>query len=115
LDVLAKLIVVAQSEDTVAAPGNMQPNYIVVSVTDADEKPVTGLTLANFKVQPIIVGPGGVLVHISSVSASTLPGFYIVNIIPVNNQTWKAGVYIFAVAISRGNDNGQTLASVSMD
>jgi hypothetical protein len=49
VDVLAKLIVVAQSEDTIAAPGNKQPNYIVVSVTNANGTPITGLTAATSK------------------------------------------------------------------
>ncbi len=62
---MARLIVEAFSEDTIAAPGNRQPNYIVASVTDANGMPVTGLVVANFKVQPLIVGPGGALVNIS--------------------------------------------------
>jgi hypothetical protein len=97
VDVLAKLIVVAQSEDTIAAPGNKQPNYIVVSVTNANGTPITALTAANFKVQPVIVGPGGALVNITIVTSAILPGFYIVNVVPINTQTWKAGAYIFAV------------------
>ena len=32
---MARLIVNAASEDTIAAPGNRLANYIVVSVTDA--------------------------------------------------------------------------------
>jgi hypothetical protein len=112
---MARLIVTAFSEDTIAAPGNRQPNYIVVSVTDANGVPVTGLAAANFKVDPMIVGPGGALVNIMGVTAGRLAGFYHVNVIPINTQTWKAGVYIFAVAVERGADKGQTLATVLMD
>jgi hypothetical protein len=112
---VARLIVTAFSEDTIAAPGNRQPNYIVVSITDANGAPVTGLAAANFKVDPMIVGPGGALVNITGVNAGRLPGFYHVNVVPINTQTWKAGVYIFAVAIERGADKGQTLATVLMD
>jgi hypothetical protein len=112
---MARLIVTAFSEDTIAAPGNRQPNYIVVSVTDANGVPVTGLTAAGFKVDPMIVGPGGALVNITGVNAGRLPGFYHVNVLPINTQTWKAGVYIFAVAVERGADKGQTLATVLMD
>src|SRR5712664_2361427 len=112
---MARLIVTALSEDTVAAPGNRQPDYIVVSVTDANGGPVTGLAAVNFKVLPVIVGPGGALVNITSVGPASLPGFYLINVVPIGTQTWKAGVYIFAVAVDKGADKGQTLASVLMD
>jgi hypothetical protein len=112
---MARLIVSAFSEDTIAAPGNRQPNYIIASVADADGVPIVGLEASNFKVDAMIVGPGGSLVNIASVKAGRLPGFYFVNVIPIDKETWKAGVYIFAIAISRGSDQGQTLATVLMD
>ena len=112
---MARLIVVAFSEDTIAAPGNRQANYIVVSVTDANGEPATGLAAANFKVDPMIVGPGGALVNIREVMPGRLPGFYHINVLPINTETWKSGVYIFAVAVTRGADKGQTLATVLMD
>ena len=112
---MALLLVQAQSEDTIAAPGNRQPNYICVSVTDAAGIPVTGLAPANFKIDPLIVGPGGALVNITSASPVRLPGTYIIQVVPINTETWKAGVYIFAVAVTRGSDQGQTLCSVNMD
>ncbi len=112
---MARLVVTAFSEDTIAAPGNRQPNYIVVSVTDGKGAPVTGLAAVNFKVDPMIVGPGGALVNITGVNAGRLPGFYHVNVVPINKETWKAGVYIFAVAVERGADKGQSLATVLMD
>ena len=112
---MARLIVVSFSEDTIAAPGNRQPNYIIASVTDANGVPVTGLAAANFKVDPMIVGPGGALVNITSVTAGRLPGFYFINVVPINTETWKSGVYIFAVAVDRAADKGQTLATVLMD
>jgi hypothetical protein len=112
---MALLIVAAASEDTIANPGNRQPNYIEVSVTDANGEPATGLTASNFKVDPMIVGPGGALVNITGVTAGRLPGFYNVNVVPIRTETWKAGGYIFAVAVERGKDKGQTLAAVLMD
>lgn len=114
---MARLIVSALSEDTIAAPGNAQPNYITVSVSeDPTGGPVSGLTAANFKVDPMIVGPGGALVNIVSVAESTrIAGFYFVNVVPIKGQTWKSGVYIFAVAVTRSADKGQCLASVQMD
>ena len=112
---MARLIVNAFSEDTIAAPGNRQPNYIVTSVTDQNGAPLAGLGVSNFKVDPMIVGPGGALVNITGVTAGRLPGFYHINVVPIGTQTWKAGVYIFAVAVERGTDKGQTLATVLMD
>jgi hypothetical protein len=112
---MARLIVETQSEDTIAAPGNRLPNYIAVSVTDINGVPVTGLTKTNFKVQPLIVAPGGALVNITTVAGGPLPGTYIVSVVPIGTQTWKNGVYIFATAITRGPDKGQNLASVLLD
>lgn len=112
---MALLIVQAASEDTVAAPGNRAPNYVCVSVTNAAGAPVTGLTAANFKVDPLIVGPGGALVNITSAQPVRLPGTYIVEVVPIGTQTWKAGFYIFAVAVTRGADQGQALCKVKMD
>lgn len=112
---MARLVVEALSEDTIAAPGNRQPNYIVVSVTDANGTPVTGLGTPNFKVDPMIVGPGGALVNITQVTPGRLPGFYLVFVLPIRTETWKAGTYLFAVAVERGADHGQTLTSVLMD
>ena len=112
---MARLIVTAFSEDTIAAPGNRQPNYIVMSVTDVDGVPITGLGAANFKVDPMIVGPGGALVNITGVTAGRLPGFYHINVVPIKAETWKKGVYIFAAAVEKGANKGQTLATVLMD
>lgn len=112
---MARLIVTAFSEDTIASPGNRQPNYIVASVTDTNGKPVSGLTAANFKVNPLIVGPGGALVNIIQVYAGIFPGFYHINVVPIGAQTWKAGVYIFAIVAQAGTNHGQALATVLMD
>lgn len=38
----------------------------------------------------MIVGPGGALVNITGVTPGRLPGFYHVNVVPINTQTWKA-------------------------
>lgn len=112
---MARLIVAAESEDTIAAPGNRKPNYLCVSVTQDDGEPTLGLTKRNFKVDPMIVGPGGALVTIKRVAPGRLPGFYHVDVVPIRRETWKAGVYIFAIAVRRRRDKGQTLTKVLMD
>ena len=112
---MARLIVTAVSEDTIAAPGNRQSNYLIVSVTNASGVPVTGLTAGNFTVQPIIVGPGGALTNITGVSGGGMPGFYLIDLVPINTETWKSGVYVFGVAVKKGTNQGQALATVQMD
>lgn len=117
---MSRLIVEAFSEDSIAAPGNRMQNYIEVSVIDMNGEPITGLNKNNFKIDPMIVGPGGSLVDITNVTAGRLPGFYHINVVPMKKETWKAGVYIFAVAVDRPtpahtHDKGQTLATVLMD
>ena len=112
---MALLNVAAASEDSIAAPGNRQRNYVLVSVTDSQGEPKTGLSVPNFKVDPMIVGPGGALVDITRVAAGRLPGFYHIDVVPIRTETWKAGVYVLAVAVTSGRDKGQTLTSVLMD
>jgi len=109
------LFVTATSEDTIAAPGNRQPNYITASVTDANGAPISGLTAANFKVDAMIVGPGGALVDISRVAEGRLPGFYFIDVVPIRQETWKSGTYIFGIAVQKGGDKGQAMAKVLMD
>lgn len=112
---MALLLTTAFSEDTIAAPGNRQPNYIVISITDSQGVPITGLAAANFQVDPLIVGAGGALVNVVGVSPGRLPGFYLINVVPIRAETWKGGVYIFCVAVKHASDQGQTLATVLMD
>ena len=112
---MAKLNLVAIGEDTMASPGNAQNLYIVVSVTDANGAGVTGLVLNNFALGSEIVGPGGSTSHIDSISAGKLAGTYLLKVLPLAGQTWKAGVYICAVNVTAGADKGQTLCSFLMD
>jgi hypothetical protein len=112
---VARLIVVALSEDSMAAPGNRLRNYIEVSVTDASGDPVTGLGASNFRIEAMVVGPGGGHVSVESMHPIRLPGFYHINVVPIGDETWKAGVYIFAIAVEWGADRGQTLAKVLID
>ena len=113
---MARLIVEAASEDTIAGPGNQEANYVILSVAKGSGAPVTGLTTANIDVEALVVGPGGALVDVANVTgAGGFPGFYFVDIVPTTGQTWKSGTYIFAVVVKNGSDKGQTLASVLMD
>lgn len=111
---MSKLDVKAIVEDTISAPGNANPTYIVVSVADSNGAGVIGLNQANFKLGSEVVGPGGSISHISSVSTVN-PGIYTLKILPLSGQTWKSGVYIFSVAVVNGTYKGQTLCSCLMD
>ena len=84
-------------------------------MTKQDGTPVTGLGARNFKVDPMIVGPGGALVDITGVTSGRIAGTYLVDVLPIRTETWKAGTYIFAVAVDQTPDKGQTLTSVLMD
>ena len=112
---MAKLNLVAIGEDTIASPGNALNLYIVVSVTDGNGTGVAGLAIGNFAIGSEIVGPGGSISHINTVTNGKLAGTYLLTVLPLAGQTWKAGVYIFSVNATHGADHGQTLCSFLMD
>jgi hypothetical protein len=85
---MALLLTTAFSKDTIAAPGNRQPNYIVISVTNSQGVPVTGLAAGNFQADPLIVGAGGALVNIVGVTPGRLAEFYLLNVLPIRTETW---------------------------
>ncbi len=113
---MARLIVNAIAEDTIAAPGNALDSYIVVSVTDSNGVAVAGLAMANFTLGSPIVGPGGSLSHIVSVGGGgAVSGVYILRIGPLAGQKWKSGVYIWSVRVTSGANTGQTLCTTLMN
>ncbi|MDQ4027579.1 MAG: hypothetical protein M3214_05940 [Actinomycetota bacterium] len=112
---MARLAVRAEAEDTLASPGNSEPCYIALSITTGAGEPVSGLSAADFRVEAIVLAPGGALVGISEVSARALPGFYLMRIAPNEPNTWRAGVYIFGLLVETENAQGQALAKVSLD
>jgi len=113
--VRARLIVAAQAEDTLAAPGNQQNCYLIMSVSDMSGAPVTGLTAANFKFDVSVAARAGGVAEIKNVVGTLLPGVYNVWVAPSGAVTWVAGDYVFAVAVQNGTGQGQTLARVTMD
>jgi hypothetical protein len=99
----------------VASPGNSDPLYLVVSVTDTGGVPVSGLTAADFTIDAKIVAAGGAQVEIASAGGGQ-HGDYLLDVVPVTFQgtqyTWTLGRYIFLLAVTRGADQGQTLSAV---
>jgi hypothetical protein len=109
---MALLIVQAAAEDGIlSAPGNRGTCLIPVSVTDATGIPVTGLTGADFQVDAMVVGAFGAGVVIARFEPVRLAGTYMLKVAPKPNTAWKAGIYIFAVAVKRGSDQGQALCN----
>ena len=112
---MAKLTVHAIGEDSIASPGNANNLYVVVSVADSNGAAVAGLAIGSFSLGSEIVGAGGSTSHINTVTNGKLPGVYLLQVLPLAGQTWKAGVYIFSVAVSRAADRGIALCSFLMD
>ena len=102
----------------VAAAGNSDPLYLVVSVTDADGVPASGLAAAAFTIDAIIVAPFGSRVEIAS-AGEVQNGAYLLWVVPVTYQgtqyTWKLGRYLFFLTVTRGVDHGQTVCAVFVD
>jgi hypothetical protein len=98
----------------VARPGNRDPLYLVISVTRSSGAAVTGLGVADFQVEPIIVAPGGALVTISSVTEPQ-SGTYLLNLVPIPAGTWQLGRYLFWVSVTSGTARGQTVRDVFVD
>ena len=118
---MARLIVEAKgtaaegAAQGVASQGNSDPLYLVVSVTDTGGAPVSGLTTADFTLDARIVAAGGAQVEIALVGGGQ-HGDYLLHVVPVTFQgtqyTWSLGRYIFFLAVTRGQDLGQTVCSL---
>jgi len=63
----------------------------------------------------MIVAPCGAMVNITNVNPGRLPGFYLLQTLPIGTQTWKAGVYLFAVSVTQGVKHWQAFARVKMN
>jgi hypothetical protein len=99
----------------VAAVGNSDVMPLVVSVTDADGVPVSGLAATDFTIDAKIVGAGGSQVEITSAGGGQ-HGDYTLRVVPVTYQgtqyTWAYGRYVFFLAVAHGVDQGQTVCAV---
>lgn len=108
---MARLIVQAHGADRLTDPGDRDEASVLLSVTDTNGEPVTGIGNANVRVDAMLVAPFGAIVNIVRVWGSTLPGFYRVDLVPYGTYTWKAGEYDIAVSVTQGTNKGQALAS----
>jgi hypothetical protein len=89
-------------------------NYVAAFVANAEGMPAVGLELANFKVRSSAPGSDGAHLTISSVSQSTLRGFYVVQLAPASPMPRRKGLFVFDLVVENGDDRGQTISSVIM-
>ena len=87
-------------------------NSIAAFVANAEGMPALGLGLENFKVRPTLPGADGSHLVIASVAASTLRGFYVLDLAPNDRATQRRGLYVFDLVVEKGEDRGQALSSV---
>jgi len=87
-------------------------NSIAAFVANAEGMPEVGLALANFKVRATLPGADGSHLVIASVEASTLRGFYVLDLAPAGSQPRRRGLYVFDLIVERGDERGQALSSV---
>lgn len=108
---MARLVVQAIGNERVADPGDRDESSVLLSVTDGNGEPVTGLAATNVRADAMIVAAGGAQVNVVRLWPGTLPGFYRIDLVPTGAYQWKAGEYDVAVSVTRGADKGQALAS----
>jgi len=88
-------------------------NYIAAFVASAEGKPAVGLGLSNFKVRTTAPGADGAHLTISGVMASSLRGFYVLDISTLRAPS-RRGIYVFDLVVELGGNRGQALSSVMM-
>lgn len=102
-----------------AAAGNRKPAFIIASITDGNGAPVTGIPASGFKVHAPIVAAGGAEIVISTVfephGGTTLPGYYRVEVVPFGTFKWLKGLYVVALAVTKGANKGQTVNTLTIN
>ncbi len=91
-----------------------QCNSIAAFVADLEGKPATGLDASNFRLAAAIPGADGAALTITGVFASTLRGFYVLDLQTVAEAPHRKGLHIFDLIVDDGERQGQTLSSVVM-
>jgi hypothetical protein len=89
-------------------------NSVAAFVASSEGMPKSGLGLSNFKVRAALPGADGAFLMISEVSPSTLRGFYVLNLSPVESVSRRKGLYVFDLIVEMDEDCGQTVSSVIM-
>jgi hypothetical protein len=89
-------------------------NSVAAFVATSEGVPKAGLGLSNFKVRPAPPGADGAFLVVSDVAPSSLRGFYVLNLTPVESAYRRKGLYIFDLMVEHDEDRGQTVSSVVM-
>lgn len=112
---MPKLTIAALVEIAGASPGNNERSCICLAITDRDGKGVLGLTDSNFRVDSLLVAPGGSGVNIDTVLSHLGLGFYTLDIVPGGSSTWDPGVFILGVKVENEDDDGLKLVRLVME
>jgi hypothetical protein len=113
---MAALLVETSTNTANARVGNGEFVYIQVCVTRTG-KAVTGLTKQEVTFRTLLVGPGGYDIEWNPSPHGyweNAPGYYLIEVIPVQGGTWVGGTWTVAVEATTGNDHGQSMASFSI-
>jgi hypothetical protein len=92
---------------------------VVVSVTDTNGVPITGLTQANFRVMmipelsPFPAKINTFVEYKVTFPPDSLPGVYEIGVIP-NDGSWLRVPYTFAVAVTQKKNQGQTVVLMDL-
>jgi hypothetical protein len=89
-------------------------NSVAAFVATSEGVPKAGLGLSNFKVRPTEPGADGAFLVVSDVAPSTLLGFYVLNLTPLESVSRRKGLYVFDLIVEQDDDSGQTVSSVIM-
>jgi hypothetical protein len=89
-------------------------NSVAAFVATSEGVPKGGLGLSNFKVRPSEPGADGAFIAVSNVAPSTLRGFYVLNLTPLESASRRRGLYVFDLIVEQDEDCGQTVSSVIM-
>ncbi len=87
-------------------------NFIAAFVANAEGMPALGLGLANFKLRATLPGADGSHLIITSVEASALRGFYVVDLATASRTPRRRGLYVFDLVVENGEDRGYAMSSV---
>lgn len=91
-----------------------QSNSIAAFVADPEGKPALGLGPDNFKLADAFPGADGAALTITGVYASTLRGFYLLDLEPSARAPRRKGVHVFDLIVDDGERRGQALSTVVM-
>jgi hypothetical protein len=120
---MALLLVTADTNSSGVPSGTRDHVFLLISVTDRNGKPITGLTFSpwggpgNIQFKDEVVARGGSGVEINPNPHGyyePAPGFYQVEFIPAAAWTWIPGKWTILIHVKQGQNEGQTITSFAI-